>query len=338
MRKHIFLFLFVAISFQVFGQVGGDYTYQFLNMTPSPRQAALGGKVITNWDSDVNQPFFNPASLNSKMDNQLSLNFGKYFGEVTYGTAAYAKTFDNRKNVHIGVNYVNYGDFEGYDENGIETGRFTGTEVALSVGYSYQIVSSDWYVGANVKLISSSLESYNSFGAAMDLGVLYVEEDSKWNFAFTVRNLGAQLSTYADHREKLPLDVLIGVSKELENVPIRWHVTLDNLQKWDLSYSNPSRSETNLEGEITEEKVGFFNNALRHVIIGAELFPDKKFNLRLGYNFRKGEELRIVDQRHFSGITAGFGFRFNRIRLDYSYSRHTVAANTSLFGLAVDLQ
>ncbi len=338
MRKHIFLFLFVTLSFQVFGQVGGEYTYQFLNMTPSPRQAALGGKVITNWDADVNQPFFNPASLNSKMDNQLSLNFGKYFGEVTYGTAAYAKTFDNRKNVHIGVNYVNYGDFEGYDENGTETGRFTGTEVALSVGYSYQIVSSDWHIGANVKLISSSLESYNSFGAAMDLGLLYVEEDSKWNFAFTVRNLGAQLSTYADEREKLPLDVMIGVSKELENVPIRWHVTLDNLQKWDLSYSNPSRSETNLEGEITEEKIGFFNNALRHVIIGAELFPDKKFNLRLGYNFRKGEELRIVDQRHFSGITAGFGFRFNRIRIDYSYSRHTVAANTSLFGLAVDLQ
>ncbi len=338
MKKLIFPFLFIAFFPQVFGQVGGEYTYQFLNMTPSPRQAALGGKVITNWDADVNQPFFNPASINAAMNNQLSLNFGKYFGEVTYGTAAYAKTFDNRKNVHIGVNFVNYGDLDGYDENGIETGSFSGNEVALSVGYSYQIISSDWHVGANVKLISSSLESYNSFGAALDLGLLYVNPDNRLNFAFAVRNLGAQLSTYADEREKLPLDVMIGISKELENVPIRWHITLDNLHKWDLSYSNPSRSETSIEGEVTEEKVSFFNNALRHLIIGAELFPGKNFNLRLGYNFRKGEELRVVDQRHFSGISAGFGFRFNRFRLDYSYSRHTIAANTSLFGLAVDLQ
>ncbi|WP_430613471.1 type IX secretion system protein PorQ [Flavobacterium sp. JP2137] len=338
MKKYVFLFLFISASFPIFGQVGGEYTYQFLNMTPAPRQAALGGKVITIWDSDVNQPFFNPASLNAKMDNQLALNFGKYFGEISYGTAAYAKTFDNNKNVHIGVNYLNYGDFDGYDENGVGTGSFSGSELAVSLGYSYQIISSNWNVGANVKFISSNLESYNSFGAALDLGALYVNEDNGFNFAFAVRNLGAQLSTYADEREKLPVDVMIGVSKELENVPIRWHVTLDNLQKWDLSYSNPSRAETNLEGEITEEKVGFFNNALRHVIIGAELFPGKNFNLRVGYNFRKGEELRVVDQRHFSGITAGFGFRFNRIRLDYSYSRQTVAANTSLLGLAVDLQ
>ena len=75
---------------------------------------------------------------------------------------------------------------------------------------------------------------------------------------------------------------------------------------------------------------------MRHVIIGAELFPEKGFNIRLGYNFRRAEELRIVDQRHFSGISAGFGLRFGKVKLDYSYSRYTVAANTSLFGLTIN--
>jgi hypothetical protein len=57
----------------------------------------------------------------------------------------------------------------------------------------------------------------------------------------------------------------------------------------------------------------------------------------VGYNFRKGEELRIVDQRHFSGFTAGAGFKYNRFKFDYSYARQTVAANTSMFGVSIDL-
>ena len=42
-----------------------------------------------------------------------------YFGEVTYGTASYAYTYDRHVQTFFGgVNYVNYGKFDGYDENG----------------------------------------------------------------------------------------------------------------------------------------------------------------------------------------------------------------------------
>jgi hypothetical protein len=119
-------------------------------------------------------------------------------------------------------------------------------------------------------------------------------------------------------------------------VPLRWHLTLENLQQWDVSFSNPARAEGNIDGGSTPEKVGFFNNALRHLIVGAELFPEKAFNLRMGYNFRRGEELSIVEQRNFSGFSLGFGLRFNKIKFDYSYSRYTLAANTSLFGLTIN--
>ena len=78
--------------------------------------------------------------------------------------------------------------------------------------------------------------------------------------------------------------------------------------------------------------------ALRHVIVGAELFPTKGFNLRVGYNFRRAEELKLIEQRNFSGISVGFGLKFNKIKFDYSYSRYTLAANTSLFGLTINFQ
>lgn len=322
-----------------FAQVGGKSVYQFLDLITSPRQAALGGKLITIYDNDVNQALFNPATINDRMDNHLSLNYGNLFGEITYGTAAYAYTYDRHvQTFHAGVNYVNYGNFDGYDENGLATSNFTGSEIALSFGYAYNIPNTDVYVGANAKLISSTLENYNSFGGAIDLGAIYVDEYNEINIALAVRNIGTQFTTYAGVHEKLPFEIIAGISQKLEHVPLRWHVTLENLQQWDVAFSNPARAQGNIDGGSTPEKVGFFNNALRHLILGAELFPEKAFNIRLGYNFRRGEELSLEEHRNFSGISLGFGLRFNKIKFDYSYSRYTLAANTSLFGLTINFQ
>lgn len=339
MFKKLFIVLLVLFCTDSFSQIGGKYVYQFLNLVTSPRQAALGGKTVTIHDYDVNQGIFNPATINPEMDNRLSVNYGSYFGEVTYGTAAYAYTYDRHvQTFHASVSYVNYGNFDGYDENGQQTAEFTGSDIAVSFGYAFNIPWTDIYLGANGKLISSTLESYNSFGAAVDIGALYIDDRNDINIALAIRNVGFQIKPYQDTNEKLPMEIVAGISQSLENVPIRWHLTLENLQQWNIAFSNPNRAEGSLDGGSTEEKVGFFNNALRHVIVGAELFPEKSFSVRLGYNFRRAEELRIVDQRNFSGISAGFGLRFNNVRFDYSYSKYTSDSNTSLFGLMINFQ
>lgn len=337
-KKNLTVFL-LFLGFLSYGQIGGQSVYQFLNLVTSPRQAALGGKTITIFDDDVNQAHFNPATINADMDNHLALNYGNYFGEVSYGTAAYAYTYDRHlQTFHVGVNYVNYGKFEGRDENGELTSDFTGSEAALSFGYSYNIPNSDFYVGANGKLITSNLEQYNSVGGAVDIGLLYVDDYNDINYALVARNIGTQFTFYADTREKMPFELIAGISQELENVPIRWHLTFENLQQWQVAFSNPARAVGSIDGGSTPEKVSFFNNALRHLIMGAELFPTKGFNLRLGYNFRRGEELRILEQRNFSGISFGFGLKIKKLKFNYSYSRYTLAGNTSLFGLTINFQ
>ena len=337
-KNLLFLSLFATCAVS-HSQIGGKYTYQFLNLVTSPRQAALGGKVITIYDEDVNSAHFNPATINAEMHNHLALNYGSYFGEVTYGTASYAYTYDRHlQTFQAGVNYVNYGNFDGFDENGQATSAFTGSEIAVNLGYSYNVPFTDLHIGASAKLISSTLESYNSFGGALDIGALYIDERNDLNWALSIRNIGTQFSTYNGIKEKLPLEIIAGVSQELENVPIRWHLTLENLQQWNISFSNPTRAQSSSNGESNEEKVSFVNNAMRHVIVGVELFPKKAINLRLGYNFRRAEELRIEEQRTFSGISLGFGLKMNKLKFNYSYSRYTLAGNTSLFGLTVNLQ
>ncbi|RIA09579.1 hypothetical protein OE09_1418 [Flavobacteriaceae bacterium MAR_2010_72] len=322
-----------------FAQLGGESTYQFLNLISSPRQAALGGKVITNYDYDVTAGLYNPASINVEMDNQLALNYSSYLGGISYGTAAYAYTWDRRvQTFHIGMTYINYGSFDGYDLDGNSTGSFTGNEAALSVGYAAQLGRSDFYGGVNVKLITSKLEQYNSIGAALDLGLIYIDDRLGFHAALTVRNLGAQIVTYAGTNEKLPLEVNVGLSQTLENVPIRWHLTFENLQKWPIGVSNPARATTDLNGNQTQEKVGFVNEVFRHTIIGAELFPEKGFNVRLGFNFRRSEELKILEQRNFSGLSVGIGLKLNKMRFSYTHARYSSASNTSFFGLQLDLQ
>ena len=338
MRTLFWLFFVWGITAPVFAQLGGNATYQFLNLMSSPRQAALGGKIITNVDYDVTQGLYNPATINLEMDNQLALNYANYLGDISYGTAAYAYTIDRRvQTFHAGITYVNYGSFDGYDENGNSTGTFTGNETALSFGYAFQIDFSDFYAGANIKLISSKLEQYSSLGGALDFGLIYINEYLEFNAALAIRNLGTQFTTYAGLNEPLPFEIDLGFSQKLKNVPIRWHLTFENLQQWPIAAANPARVTTDLSGNQTQEEIGFLSQLIRHTLVGAELFPDRGFNIRLGYSFRRAEELRILEQRNFSGLSFGIGIKFNKLRFSYTHARYSSASNTSFLGVQISL-
>lgn len=339
MFKKVNIFFLILFVSPLLAQVGGRATYQFLNLGISPRQVALGGKVVTNYDYDPSQALFNPASINWEMDNQLSLNYNNYLGDVNYGTASYAYLWDRRTQViHAGVTYINYGSFDGFDEQGNATNSFGGGEVAVSIGHARNVAFTNFHIGGNVKFISSTLEQYSSIGVAVDLAVMYVYEDWDLHITAVARNLGTQITPYNEIYEPLPFEVILGISQTLQYVPIRWHFTLDNMQQWDIAFENPNRDETDLEGNTTSENINFIDNAFRHMIVGIELFPESGFNIRLGYNFRRGEELRILERRAFAGISAGFGIKLNKLRLSYAYSKFNTAAATSFFGLNIDLQ
>jgi hypothetical protein len=167
---------------------------------------------------------------------------------------------------------------------------------------------------------------------------MYVNEDWDLQITGVARNIGTQLTPYDIDLEPLPFEIILGVSQILERIPIRWHFTLENMQRWDLAFSNPDRETTDLEGVVTTENINFIDEAFRHVILGLELFPESGFNIRFGYNFRRAEELRIIDTRAFAGLSAGFGIKLNKVRLNYSFSKYNTAASSSFFGLNIDLQ
>ena len=307
-----------------------------MNLVSSARQSALGSKTISVKDEDVNFAIFNPALINKGMDGKVSFNYVDYFTDVNYGSFAYGRDFDSLGTFVASITYVNYGDFI-RSENGEELGTFSANEMALNIGYSYQIDSS-WAVGANAKIINSVLDSWNSYGMAFDFGVVYNVPNKNMSLAFVMKNVGMQFKTYSGHeREKLPFELQFGVTQELEHLPLQWSLTLDNLQQLDVSFSNPSATTIDGDGNEVTEEVSILNKAMRHVIIGAELFPRRSFSVRLGYNFRRAAEMNLQNQKNFGGFSFGFGMKIKKFRISYGRSVYSPAGGTNHFSIVTDL-
>ena len=333
--KIILFFLLCNVSINA--QVGGERVYEFLNIATSARQIALGGKVLTLID-DVNQPLWNPSVINANLDNQLAVNYTSYLAGISIGSVSYSKMISRHfGTMHAGITYLNYGTLIAADENGNETGTFNASDVALSVGYAYNFPRTNFYMGANVKIVNATIANFSSMGVAADVGILYQNPYQPFVITLVVRNIGTQIKSFNGVIERLPLDVALGGSYQLEHVPLKWYVTMDNLQQWNISVSNPSSQETDIDGNTTKESISFLNNAKRHFSVGAELFPESAINLRVGYNFRKAAELQLQNVRTFGGISFGFGLKMNTFKLNYAYSKIHTASNVSTFSLQIDL-
>ena len=332
-----FSFFLIIFSQSISAQVGGESVFQFLNLTSSSRQVALGGEALTLMN-DVNQPIWNPATINAELDRQLSLNYTSYLAGINIGSASYAHVISRRfGTIHGSIKYLNYGTLIEADEFGNETGTFNASDIAISVGYAFNLPWTNDYMGFNATLINSTISNFTSNGIAADIAVLYYSPYKPYSFTIVARNMGAQIQTFDGTTERLPFKVAIGASYKLKYVPLRWHITFDNAQQWNIAVPNPSNSTTDLEGNVTEEKISFFTNAIRHFVIGAELFPESAINLRAGYNFRRASELKLQNARSFSGISFGIGIRMNKFTFNYAFSRYHAATNTSTFSLLFDL-
>lgn len=337
MKKGILVPFFYLTIINCFGQIGGKNVYQFLNLSTSARQIALGGEVLTLVD-DINQPSWNPSVINAELDGKISANYSSFLSRINLGSVSYARQISRRFGTIYGnITYLDYGTLIGADEFGNETGNFNANDLALTIGYAANLPWTNVYFGANLKFINSNIATFSSFGIALDLGVIYYSPYKPYSFTLVARNLGTQLKSYNGTKEKLPLKVAIGASYQLEFVPVKWYLTIDNLQQWDISESNPSEQTIDLEGNVFNEDIGFIDNTLRHIIIGAEFFPESLINLRIGYNFRRAAELKLQSVRTFAGISFGFGIRMNRFKFNYAFSKYHTATNASTFSLEMDL-
>jgi len=337
LRKILTFFLILVIRFTS-AQVGGESTYQFLDLSHSARMVALGGFQVAVKDStDLNLPFYNPSLLAPEMSNQLLVSYVNYFSGINFGYAAYSKTFTGIGNFSLGIHYINYGDFVEATESGEITGNsFNAAEYAFTFTYSNTWERLNY--GATLKPILSVFEKYQSVGLALDAGASYGFSNGQTMLGLVARNLGTQFTTYYSEgsKEKIPFNLMAGLSHSLSHAPLVLCVTAVHLNHWDLAYDESENEETG-EFNIYAQDEPFTKQLMRHLIWGVEILPAKNFTLRAGYNYQRRQELKLEERASTAGFSIGFGIKVNRFRFDFATSRFHVAGSSNVFSLAVNL-
>ncbi len=346
--KHFLLLILLFFGIQMlYGQIiGGQNVYESLNLSPSARISALGGSLIAVKDDDISLAFQNPAALNPEMDQVLSFNHRFHLAGINHGYFGYAKHFDTlQMTFHGGIQYVSYGEFENVNEFQQELGTFNANEYVLTLGAS-RMVYENLSVGANLKLITSQFEGFNSFGFGVDLGATFYKEEKRFGATLLLKNIGTQITTYTDdNREPIPFEIQVGISKRLEHLPFRLSIIATNLQQWNLLYDDPDmeEEETLLFGDIdspSDDPFGdWVDNFFRHFVFSGEFLFGKKDNvqLRFAYNHLRRMELSTRNLRGMTGFSMGFGIKISKFRLDYGHTFFHRAGGLNHIGISTNI-
>jgi len=339
--KSLLLFILVLVLFQTSSaQSGGRGAYSFVDAPVSARVAALGGIAVPIDDGDLVLGLLNPALINDKAHNQLSISYVDYFADINFGSVQYGRSFEKLGHFSGGLQYYNYGTFDYADEGGQRDGQFSAADYVFVLGWGRQL-DSNFSIGANMKFIGSDYESYSSYGLAVDVAGTY-KTKSGWLLALTARNIGRELKSYLPSEAySMPFSMQFGASKRLEHVPFRIIMIYDRLDRWDLTFnSSLNNSGTDpITGE-TKDKGGaekFADQLMRHLILGGEFYIGKNLILRGSYNYGRRKEMIIPDKLGTVGFSWGIGIRISRFNINYSRAAYHVVGSPNYLTISTNL-
>lgn len=307
----------------------GSSVFHFLGLPASSRLCALGGENVAIADGDISMAFVNPALLTSQTDKVLQLNYAYYLAGTMFGSAMYGHNWGDNY-FAAQVHYLDYGKLSYADEWGQMNGAtFTAKDVCVNLIYARQL-GPQFRVGATLKPIFSVYESYGSFALGADVGAHFQTKDTLFQMGLALRNIGWQLKSFYEedfgqHTEMLPLNLELGMALRLAHAPIRFGVTIHNLQCWNIA-------------PPIEEEVKWYDMLFRHTIWSVDIVPrSEKFYLTVSYNHRRQAEMALTDISSMAGIGLGLGMKIHKFRLGVAMSQYSKSNFTFQASLSTDI-
>lgn len=330
--KYILYLLFVISILDLKAETGRE-TYSFLNMPTSAKIASVGGMNVSIATSDINLAYYNPALLTDTLNNSLSLSYVDYLLDSKVGFVSYARKIGNLGIFNFGVHYVSYGTFDNIDATDTNIGEFSAKEYEFFIA-GHKKLGKHLNAGLTFKPIYSVLETYQSFGLLVDVGIHYSNTDKTFSTGAVVRNIGGPITTYTDDSDSnVPFNIVAGSSFKLRHAPFRFSVTLNQMDELDLTY----KSAFDDQSIGSETSYSFGDKLFRHVILGAEFVPSKNFFVSFGYNFRRKQELKIDENVGSTGLSWGFGLRVSKYHISYGSARYHLSGTTNHFTISTNL-
>lgn len=286
----------------------------------------MGGDAVSVRDYDVSFAGINPGLMNLDQDQMISLNYANYLADSKFGTLSYVRDLQEGHLVGLNIRYLDYGKMPRTDESAQIDGEFGAMDATVGLSYAYQF-DEDFTVGGSANFVTSKIDNYTSMAVVGSAGVTYHNRISNETIALVFRNFGYQFKSFNGLRENVAFRVDLGYTKILDEFPLAFTITAHDLQKLNIS------QDFNNNGQ----EIRWTRKFADHISVGAELFPQQAFNIRFGYNVKRGNELAVLDQRSFAGLSAGFGIKISSFRFDYAHVRYTNSSNVNMFGLTLDL-
>lgn len=324
------------LPFAVKAQIGGESTFDFLNLSTHGRVIALGGVNVSSQDGDVNMFLANPSLLTDDVVGKFGFGYYGYYAGIGNMSVTYAQNIGKYGPFGFSLQYLNYGSFDGYDATGLPTGEFQARDFAFGITKAHQ--AKHYRMGISMKFARSVTEIYSASGLFFDLSGTFIHPREDLKVSVVMRNLGFAFSRYSPTSEfGMPFDLLIGGSYKPEKMPLRISLTMHNLTRDNIAYQDPNQSsQIDANGNPVLEEVSTTDKITRYFVIGGEFVLSKNFNVRAGYNFLRRAEMTIEERPAAVGFSFGAMVRLKSLEFSYSRSLQHISGGVNNFTLILN--
>jgi hypothetical protein len=224
-KSYIFLLLALLMAVPVQAQrKAGRNGAAFLKVAVGARETALGS-AATSMLGSANSIFWNPAgtALTADQTASISLSYNDWIADLNHNALAASYNLGAQGTVTVGFQSLGISDIPANRQNGYtdpilqdlvtdtQTGEtYNYQDMALSVSYAKYFFDR-LSLGATVKYVNESIDGESGSAIAFDFGSVYKVNDSGWNLAARIVNVGQPISFY-NQDNPLPLAFSIGTS------------------------------------------------------------------------------------------------------------------------------
>ena len=279
--------LTLVISLIAIDPSAGTTGFDFLRITPTAREAALGGATVGTAPSPTGF-WFSPAHALSAEGPRAQVGYLNYVAGVHIGSAAYSQPVGTDKGVGFGIVYLNSGTMKRTNERGEELGTFGVSYADLNLSGAMKFGEA-LAVGVGVQGLYGSIDTFFTMGLAGNVGATYRLPVSGLTAGLAVKNLGLQLKAFQTSRDPLPIDFGLGLGYQPNpslNLALDLHKPIDNRVS---------------------------------VRAGVEGWVADLLALRVGYN-SDGVDLKSGGGSDIlAGLSTGLGIRYRGYELDYCF-------------------
>ena len=323
--KRLFTFIVLSLVLIIVKAQTGTTAYEFMNIPTSAHGAAVGGNAVALIEDDITLMFDNPALISNVSHNTINFDFMSYMSGSMKLSAAFSRQWGQRGNWAVGAQVLNYGEMTETNEHFEEFGKISANDINVQGGYTYMFTD-QLTGGVQGKVMMSNYGHYSSIGIAVDLGVNYYDEKHGFSAALVAQNLGGQVDALYEKTQKLPFNLVLGFSKQIAKAPIRLNCSLSDLTHWKKSYYAS-------DGKELSNGKRFLN----HLSVGADIFPSQQTWIAVGYNFRRGHEMKVQDKSHLAGISVGAGLSLKKFKVGVTWAKYHIASSSLLINASYAL-